>query len=420
MKNTKPEDSFHNNTMTDTKPEDSSHDSVKNLKFMSGNKQLIQLAQKLNILAQDKAIGTLVLKSPTRKERLILFYGRLLYATSDIHRVRRWERCVKCYCPHWNRATSTIPSDSDKPWEYLLLYDGIRKDQITVSQAKAVISTVTLEIFFSMSHCLDLTYQWKKNDDSRSELSLGLSLSYWEIEKILTKVAQMQYFSKRAGLENFNPNLVPILKKSVDSKVLSNQIQYLKGDLTLWDISCKLKKTVLTVSKALLPLIKKNFVELQEIPDLPKPNFQLHLTDAQENEENKDQITTKKKPLIACIDDSIVVAERLRKIIEPTGYELMDVQDPVKGLVKIAEEKPDLIFLDLEMPDANGYTVYQFLRNAPVFAKIPIIIFTSRNNLIDRSRAKLMGAVGFLHKPGEPEEILKMIEKYLSVAPKFS
>ena len=83
--------------------------------------------------------------------------------------------------------------------------------------------------------------------------------------------------------------------------------------------------------------------------------------------------------------------------------------------MKIAEHKPDLIFLDLEMPNANGYTVYQFLRQAPVFAKIPVIIFTSRNNFIDRSRTKLIGAAEFLSKSAKPEEILKIIKNHLFV-----
>ncbi|NES72694.1 MAG: response regulator, partial [Okeania sp. SIO2D1] len=108
-----------------------------------------------------------------------------------------------------------------------------------------------------------------------------------------------------------------------------------------------------------------------------------------------------------------VVAETLKKIVQPAGYRFISIQDPIRGFVKIAEHKPDLIFLDLEMPHANGYTVYQFLRKAPAFEKIPVIIFTSRNNLIDRSRAKLIGAADFLSKPPKPEEALKMIQKHL-------
>ncbi len=393
-------------------PYSSSH--VTTLKSMSANKQLIKLAQTLAILSQRNATGQLLLNNPAKEGKLQLFYGRLLYATSDIHRVRRWQRAIGLHCSDWNPKTSKLLSDPDKPWEYLLLYNGITKNQITISQAKAVIFTVTLEILFSMSHYPDLTHQWKGNDDSKSELSLGLSLCYREIEPIFTKVAQMQHICKKVGWENLNPKLVPVLKESVNLKALSGWGKYLQGDLTLWDIAAKLQKSVLAVAKTLLPLVTKKLVELRTIPDLPPPNFISSLATAN-SQKKTDKTTPKKKPLIACIDDSPVIAETLRKIVQPAGYDLIAIQDPIQGFMKIAEHKPDLIFLDLEMPGANGYTVYQFLNKAPVFQKIPVIIFTSRNNLIDRSRATIIGAANFLSKPAKPEEVLKTIEKHLSV-----
>ncbi|MGD1703694.1 response regulator [Dapis sp. BLCC M229] len=403
-----------NNVMTYTKLKDYSISNLTALISMSTNKQLIKLAQNLDILSQRGATGKILLNTPVKEGQLDLFYGRLLYTTSDIHRVRRWERGLRLHCPEWNPTTSQIVLEPDKPWEYLVLYDGISKDQITIAQAKAVIRTVTLEILFSMSRYPDLTHDWEGNPDSKSELSLGLSLCYREIEPIFTKVAQMQHISKKSGLESFNPNFVPVSTKSVPPEALFGWDKYLQGDLTMWDIAIKLNKSVLAIAKNLLPLITKGLVKLQAIPDLPEPNFKSSLVKTN-SQKKKDYTTPKTKQLIACIDDSPVIAETLRKIVKPAGYDLIAIQDPIKGFMKIAEQKPDLIFLDLEMPNANGYTVYQFLRKAPVFAEIPVIIFTSRNNLIDRSRTKLIGAAEFLNKSAKPQEILKIIEKHLSI-----
>ena len=288
-----------NNAMTYTKLEDYSSSNVTTLKSMFGNKQLMKLAQKVDILGQRKATGTLILNSPAKEGQLNLFYGRLLYTTSDIHRVRRWERGVRLHCPDWNTTTSQIQSDPDKPWEYLLLYDGISKNQITIAQAKAVIRTVTLEILFSISRYPDLTHQWEENHDSKSELSLGLSLCYREIEPIFTKVAQMQHLFKQTGLESFNPNLVPLPKKPVAPEALSGWGKYLQGDLTLWDIAVKLNKSVLAVTKTLLPLLTKGLVKLRTIPDLPEPNFKSSLATA--NSQKKIDKTTLKKKAINCL-----------------------------------------------------------------------------------------------------------------------
>ncbi|MGD1808387.1 response regulator [Dapis sp. BLCC M126] len=412
-----------NNVMTYTRIENYSSSDVTTLKSMFTNKQLIKLAKNLDILSQRGATGKVLLNSPAKEGQLNIFYGRLLYTTSDIHRVRRWERAVRLHCPEWNPRTSQQLSDPEKPWEYLLLYDGISKNQITISQAKAVIRTVTLEILFSMSHYPDLTHKWEGNPESKSELSLGLSLCYREIEPIFTKVTQMQNLFKQADFENLNLNLAPVPKKPISPEALSGWGKYLQGDLTLWDIAYKLQKSALAVTKTLLPLVKKGLLQLQTIPDLPEPNFKSSLPTVTKNlptvtKKKIDKTKPKKKQLIACIDDSPVVAQTLKNIVKPAGYDLISIQDPIKGFVKIAEHKPDLIFLDLEMPNANGYTVYQFLRQAPLFAKIPVIIFTSRNNLIDRSRSKLIGAAEFMNKSAQQEEILKTIKKYLSITSK--
>ncbi|MGK7922186.1 MAG: response regulator [Trichodesmium sp.] len=404
---------LQSNVITDRKTESDFNSNVTTLKSMPGNKQLIKLLKTVEILSQRGATGQLLLNMPAKEGKLYLFYGRLLYATSDIHRVRRWQRAIALHCNDWVPQTNQILSDPDKPWEYLLLYNGISKNQITIAQAKAVIDRVTLEILFCLSHYPDLTHQWHGNPGSRSELSLGLSLCYREMKPIFKKVAQMQNLSKQAGLETINPNIVPVPKKPVSPEALSGWGKYLQGDLTLWDIAVKLEKSVLAVTQTLLPLFKKELLESRIIPDLPEPNFQPSLVTVN-SEKNTGHKKSKKKPLIACIDDSPVVAETLKKIIKPAGYNLISIQDPIKGLMEIAENKPDLIFLDLEMPRVNGYTVYQFLSKAPAFKEIPIIILTSRNNLIDRSRAKLMGAADFLTKPPEPETTLKVIQKYLS------
>ncbi|NEO54239.1 MAG: response regulator [Okeania sp. SIO3B5] len=381
---------------------------------MSANNKIIKiikLAQEIDILSQNMATGNLLLNSHGKEGKLYIFYGRLLYTTSNFHRVRRWQRAIELHCPKWNPITSQL-SDREKPWEYLLLYDGITRNQITLSQGKKVIRTVTLEILFSFSIYTDLTRQWESSLNKKSELSLGLALCYRELEEIFSKITKMQKLWEKAGFDSLNPNLVPVMKKPVKPEALSGWGKYLQGDLTLWDIAYQLRKSVLAVTKTLLPLVKKGLLQLKTVPDLPTSPIKSDLTTANEGN-NVDKTASKKQLLIVCIDDSPVVAETLKRIVKPAGYKFISIQDPIRGFVKIAEHKPDLIFLDLEMPHANGYTVYQFLRKAPAFENIPVIICTSRNNLIERSRAKLIGAADFLSKPPKPEEVLKMIQKHL-------
>ncbi|NEP07265.1 MAG: hypothetical protein F6K34_22145 [Okeania sp. SIO4D6] len=141
---------------------------------MSANNKIIKLAQEIDILSQRMATGNLLLNSHAKQGNIYIFYGRLLYTTGNFHRVRRWQRGIELHCPKWKPITLQL-SDQEKPWEYILLYDGITRDEITLYQAKKVIRTVTLEILFSLSLYVDLTCQWEQSPDKKSELSLGLS-----------------------------------------------------------------------------------------------------------------------------------------------------------------------------------------------------------------------------------------------------
>jgi chemotaxis family two-component system response regulator PixG len=146
------------------------------------------------------------------------------------------------------------------------------------------------------------------------------------------------------------------------------------------------------------------------MPDLPAPDFLE--AKAKQQESQATETAKGKRGLIACIDDSQAIAQTLRNIVEPAGYQFIHTADPVRGLAQLAQHKPDLIFLDIEMPNASGYTVCQFLRKAPAFKHTPVIMLTSRDNLVDRSRAKLVGASEFIAKPPEGEQVLQIIEKY--------
>ena len=367
---------------------------------------IAHLLEELDRLCQQMAIGQLILTSHAREGQLHLFYGRLLYATGDFHRVRRWQRAIQKYAPRWQPQAQSATLNLDQPWEYQLLYDGVATQQLSLAQAKSIIQIVALELLFSLSRYTDATIQWEARDDAKSELSLGLALSLRELAPVVTKAEQLGQRWHDAGFENLSPNLTPVYQKAISPTALSGWGKYLNGKYTLWDISARSRKSIVSVAKMLLPLVKKGLLQFRNLKDLPHPI--VHQTEADCS------LPQPNKGLIVCIDDSPAIATVLEKIVQSAGYTIVGIQDPVLALAKVAEYKPDLIFLDLVMPNANGYTVCQFLKNAPVFQNTPVVILTSRDNVIDRSRAKLVGASDFLVKPPKPKETLAIIQKYLS------
>ncbi|MDY7021319.1 MAG: response regulator, partial [Cyanobacteriota bacterium] len=365
--------------------------------------------------------GDIILSNPAKEGKLHIQNGQLLYATSNFHRVRRWHRALKKNSPNWKPQPVSVSFDNEKPWEYQLLHQGVANEQLTLTQAKSIIGYVTVEILFSLLNCTDVFAKVDVNSQAAAaNVSLGLGLSFDELEPVLTKAAQLRSQWDAAGLNSMNPIEAPILRKPVHSQALSGWDKYLNGKFTLWDISLRLGKSITSVTRALLPLIKKGLVQLRTVSDLPAPTFNLR-TASWESTPGQSEFSSVEpeadKPLIACIDDSPVVFQVMKNILEPAGYQVVGLQDPVQAIAQVARYKPDLIFLDLVMPDANGYTICQFLRKAPIFKNTPVIILTSRDNVIDRSRTKLIGASGFLGKPPDPEETLRMVSRYLGKAP---
>jgi twitching motility two-component system response regulator PilG len=72
---------------------------------------------------------------------------------------------------------------------------------------------------------------------------------------------------------------------------------------------------------------------------------------------------------------------------------------PVKALMQIRRHKPDIILLDIQMGEMSGYDLCKCLRNNSNFKQTPIIMVTGSTGIIDRARAKLVGASGYLTKP---------------------
>ena len=120
-----------------------------------------------------------------------------------------------------------------------------------------------------------------------------------------------------------------------------------------------------------------------------------------------------KSLLVACIEDSSVDLLLMNHILTQIGYPFINIEDQERALSILIEHKPDLIFLDLIMPIANGYEICSQIRRISYFKSTPVIIVTGKDGLIDRTRAKIVGASDFITKPINPEKMLKALQTYL-------
>ncbi|MCP2732373.1 response regulator [Symplocastrum sp. BBK-W-15] len=125
---------------------------------------------------------------------------------------------------------------------------------------------------------------------------------------------------------------------------------------------------------------------------------------------------TKKKTTytIACIDDSATVLNAINSFLDDKSFSVVMINDPVRALMQVVRIKPDLILLDVEMPNLDGYELCSLLRKHSLFKTTPIVMVTGNTGFLDRAKAKLVRSSGYLTKPFNQSELLKIVFKHLS------
>jgi len=117
---------------------------------------------------------------------------------------------------------------------------------------------------------------------------------------------------------------------------------------------------------------------------------------------------------ILIVDDDVDTLKLVGLMLERQGYDISVASNGAQGLRKAASDKPDLILLDVMMPDMDGYEVTQRLRSDPKLAHIPIIMFTAKSMLDDKVAGFEAGVDDYLTKPTHPAELTAHVKAVLA------
>ena len=120
-----------------------------------------------------------------------------------------------------------------------------------------------------------------------------------------------------------------------------------------------------------------------------------------------------KKKKILVIDDSDLMLNIIRDIIEGAGYDVVTASSGKEGLELVRKEKPDLVLLDVIMPEMNGFEVCEILRNDDSNNLLPIIILTAKSKDEDKLRGLELGADDYITKPFNPRELISRVNNTL-------
>ncbi len=119
---------------------------------------------------------------------------------------------------------------------------------------------------------------------------------------------------------------------------------------------------------------------------------------------------------ILMVDDSPTELAVVKGILEEGGHTVLTAGNGAEGVALAIKEKPDLVFMDIVMPDMNGFKATREISNHPETASIPVIVMSSKDQQTDMEWAKRQGAADYLVKPVDADTIIAVVKKTLSGA----
>ncbi|MFN5855087.1 MAG: response regulator [Pseudanabaenaceae cyanobacterium] len=381
--------------------------------------------------------------------------GKLVYASHSIDSFERLER-------HLRRLSREVPNLTDKVRSQLRLqFDSSDISETdappTVSAEYKAICSLVDEGFLTKTHAQKLIARMAQEvvetfcclpslphlPTIKAPMQLPSLYCVLELSKLLEVIDQRLKVWRELGPAISSPFQCPYLvnenqaSKSLSPEVVQRLSKLLRG-FNLRQLSAILDKSELTIAQQLMPLIRDGAIVLRE----PISPFDMlprtYIPTVEEDEEvidtisqvftedegtatmsisqvwrNNPQEKAVKTWKIACIDDSPAMLNEIERLLSSDEFVVHTINDSMKALMRLASVRPDLILMDVGMPNVDGYQLCSLIRKATILRDIPIVMVTGHTGLLDRAKAKMAGANDYLTKPFTKNELLKMVMRHL-------
>jgi twitching motility two-component system response regulator PilG len=115
---------------------------------------------------------------------------------------------------------------------------------------------------------------------------------------------------------------------------------------------------------------------------------------------------------VMVIDDSKTIRRTAETLLKKAGCDVITATDGFEALSVIADNHPDIIFVDIMMPRLDGYQTCALIKNNKDFKQTPVIMLSSKDSLFDRARGRVVGSDQYLTKPFTKDELLGAIRQF--------
>jgi chemotaxis family two-component system response regulator PixG len=382
--------------------------------------------------------------------------GKLVYASHSLDSFERLERHLRMLSrevPALNdkmRSELRLMFDDPSPdnakykvtseilcVEYLAILWLVNENYLPKPMASKLVARIIQEVIESFLGLQDGKFGGIYYEHFLKEAYCSLSIDL--ILEIVTQRLQEWY---KLGPAICSPYQCPYLvsQKTAEKRMSTETVQRLGRILrgfNFCQLGALLGKDPLAIAKHLSPLISDGSILLREPLDpfnmLPRTYYlapeeehdnieKLAETFAREEKANTDNISSISKIVlrqpvktskIVCIDDNESMLGIISSYLGNEDFQLTLIQDSMKALMKINSICPDLILLDIGMPNVDGYQLCTLIRKSSNFKHIPIVMVTANKGLINRARANIAGATDYLTKPFNQADLLKMVMRHL-------
>ena len=116
---------------------------------------------------------------------------------------------------------------------------------------------------------------------------------------------------------------------------------------------------------------------------------------------------------VMVIDDSKTIRRTAETLLKKAGCTVITAVDGFEALAKIADNRPDIIFIDIMMPRLDGYQTCALIKNNNEFKATPVIMLSSKDGLFDKAKGRIVGSDEYLTKPFSKNELMGAIEAHV-------
>ena len=419
------------------------------------------LQKEILAVSQQQFTGRLTLQIPQGEQWQLYFgMGRLLWASGGKQPRRRWHRQIAHAC---KQNSLKVPysegnlreGDHYECWDFHLLLALHKRKILSSEQVKAVMMGVIAEVLFDLhyqgaalctsqeaypdqsNHCGKqvFTRHWQAGVRPSQQMVVPPS---WGVDMPTSFKDSNHNWQqwREMGLTHLSPDKAPHLvdleqlATQTSEKVYTNLVKLVTGDRTLRDLAVVMKMDLFKIARSLQPYIRQDLIHLKTIgdwPATPSPQSSAPPQKPLNRRADDPQPATPpasvlpspgkpKRPLIAFVDDSEQSRQIMNNIVTKGGYDFLGIGDSVQAITLLLEQQPQLIFLDLMMPNVNGYELCSQIRKISLLKEVPVVIVTGNDGIVDRMRAKVVGATNFIAKPIDRSEVLTLALQYTQVA----